>query len=137
MYDTRAEAERLIRAGLRVWPVGPNNKPTRPGFARKDGPEACAAPHEFARADVAVLAGPCALAGAAHRLVLLDLDGPVPDGEVPASWPPTLTAKGGAHRWYLVPKDTKAWRQTARVKAGEGWAIDTRDWGGYGKETKD
>jgi hypothetical protein len=137
MYDTRAEAERLIRAGLRVWPVGPNKKPTRPGFARKDGPEACAAPHEFARADVAVLAGPCALAGAAHRLVLLDLDGPVPDGEVPASWPPTLTAKGGAHRWYLVPKDTKAWRQTARVKAGEGWAVDTRDWGGYGKETKD
>lgn len=132
--DQRAEAARLIAAGLRVWPVGSNKRPVRAGFARKDGPDVCASVHEFANADVAVLAGPCAFVGPEYRLVLLDLDGDVPESELPA-WPATLTSKRGAHRWYRVGADSKAWRQTARVRSGEGWAVDTRDWGGYGKET--
>lgn len=133
--DNRAEAARLIAAGLRVWPVR-DKRPVRAGFARKDGPDVCAEVHEFANADVAVLAGPCAFAGEAYRLVLLDLDGDVPESELPA-WPATLTAKCGRHRWYRVARETKAWRQTARVRAGEGWAVDTRDFGGFGQETRD
>src|SRR5688572_5901927 len=98
--DNRAEAARLIAAGLRVWPVGANKRPTRAGFARSAGPDVCAGVEEFADADVAVLAGPCEFVGAEYRLVLLDLDGPVPEDALPAGWPATLTAKGGRHRWY-------------------------------------
>jgi hypothetical protein len=133
--DTQAEASRLISAGYRVWPVK-NKRPVRAGFARAAGPDACAAVHEFAGADVAVLAGPCAVAPDGHHLVLVDLDGPVPAaGVLPEGWPATLTAKAGAHRWYFAP--AKAWRQTARVRSGDGWAVDTRGWGGYGQETRD
>lgn len=132
-----AEAVRLITAGLRVWPVR-SKRPTRPGFARKNGPNACATPAEFPDGtDVAVLCGPCAFAGPDHRLVLLDLDGPVPADALPSGWPATLTSKGGAHRWYLVGLKTRAWRQTAAVRSGDGWAVDTRDFGGYGQETRD
>jgi hypothetical protein len=130
------EAIKLITAGLRVWPVR-DKRPTRAGFARKNGPNTCATPAEFAApdVDVAVLCGPCAFAGPNHRLVLLDLDGDVPADALP-EWPATLTSKRGRHRWYLVPLRSKAWRQTAGVRSGDGWAVDTRDFGGYGQETK-
>lgn len=131
--DNRAEAKRLIEAGYRVWPVR-DKQPTRAGFARKDGPEVCAGVYEFERNDVAVLCGPCDAVGPGRLLVLVDLDGDVPEDALP-EWPATLTSKQGRHRWYSVSAESK-WRQTARVRKGEGWGVDTRDWGGFGQETK-
>lgn len=132
-------AIQLMTAGLRVWPVR-NKVPVRSGFARKNGPHVCATPAEFAApdVDVAVLCGPCAFAGPDHRLVLLDLDGDVPAGALPewATAAATLTSKRGAHRWFLVPLKSRTWRQTNGVRSGDGWAVDTRDHGGYGQETR-
>lgn len=132
--DNRAEASRLVAAGYRVWPVR-DKHPTRAGFARKDGPDVCASAYEFEHADVAVLCGPCPAVGEGRHLVLVDLDGDVPEDALPSGWPATLTSKRGAHRWYSVSAESK-WRQTARVRKGDGWGVDTRDWGGFGQETK-
>jgi hypothetical protein len=133
--NTRAEAEALIAEGWRVWPLR-GKFPTKAGFSRADGPDACASLDDFDApdVDVAVLCGPCLAAGPGARFVLVDYDGPVPrDQRVGGA--PTLTSKGGAHEWYRVPPGVTGFRQTTRLRSGEGWAVDTRDYGGYGKET--
>lgn len=129
------QAQRLIDAGYRVWPIR-DKVPTRAGFKRAFGPDVCAPLAEFiVGGDVAVLCGPCRAAGDGH-VVCLDLDGSVPEERLP-SWPPTLTSKGGRHRWYIVRGPAlAAWRQTQRILTGDGWAVDTRAWGGYAQETK-
>jgi hypothetical protein len=133
--NTRAEAKALIEDGWRVWPLR-GKFPTKAGFSRADGPDACASLDDFDApdVDVAVLCGPCPAAGPGARFVLVDYDGPVPrDQRVGGA--PTLTSKDGAHEWYRVPPGVTGFRQTTRLRSGEGWAVDTRDFGGYGKET--
>ncbi len=133
----REEAEALIADGWRVWPISRDTlKPTRAGFAREDGPDVCASLDWFtARTEVGILTGPCPAAGPGARFVCVDYDGPVP-ASVRIGGPPTLTSKQGAHEWYRVPPEVTRFRQSQGVRRGDGWAIDTRDFGGYARETK-
>lgn len=125
----------LTAAGFRVWPIdGESLTPTRAGFARSNGTSVSAHPDLFPEGtEVGVLCGPCPIAGRG-RLVCLDLDGPVPARAVP-EWPATLTSKKGHHWWYIVAADS-AFRQTAGIRRGDDWAVDTRDFGGYARETR-
>jgi KaiC/GvpD/RAD55 family RecA-like ATPase len=140
MASSSDHAARLIAAGYRVWPIdGRTKQPTRAGFSRAAGPYVCATPADFPYGtEVGVLCGPCPIAGGG-RLVCVDLDGDVPAEEYPQGWPVTLTSKDRHHLWYIVDADS-SFRQTAGVRkgvdgAGDGWAIDTRDFGGYARET--
>jgi len=134
----RDEAEALIQDGYRVWPISRATRtPVRAGFARSNGPDVCAAAEEFTDAtEVGVLCGPCPAAGPGARYVCVDYDGPVPaDARVGGA--PTLTSKDGAHAWYRVPPGVTGFRQSQHVRGGDGWAVDTRDYGGYARETTD
>lgn len=134
--SSRDEALALIEDGFRVWPLR-GKFPTKAGFSRADGPDACASPDDFEAegVDVAVLCGPCPAAGPGARFVLVDYDGAVPtDQRVGGA--PTLTSKNGAHAWYRIPPGVAGFRQTTGLRRGDGWAVDTRDFGGYGLETK-
>lgn len=134
--SSREQAEALIADGFRVWPLR-GKFPTKKGFARTDGPDVCASPDDFDAegVDVAVLCGPCPAAGPGARFVLVDYDGPVP-ADQRVGGEPTLTSKNGAHEWYSVPAHVQGFRQTTGLRKGDGWAVDTRDFGGYGLETK-
>ncbi len=134
--SARDEAEALIQDGFRVWPISRGTKtPARAGFKREHGP-VCASVDEFTEAtEVGVLCGPCTAAGPGARFVCLDYDGPVPT-EHRVGGEPTLTSKNGAHEWYRVPTEVVGFRQSQRVRRGDGWAVDTRDFGGYAIETK-
>lgn len=140
----RAEAALLIADGWRVWPISRTRlTPARAGFARADGPDVCATEDEFTDdTEVGVLCGPCPAAGLGARFVCVDYDGPVPDlARVGASGAPTLTSKYGAHAWYRIPPGVTGFRQTQRLRSGvapggQAWAVDTRDFGGYARETK-
>jgi energy-coupling factor transporter ATP-binding protein EcfA2 len=138
---TREEAEALIADGWRVWPVSrTTRRPVRAGFARADGPDVTASADEFTEAtEVGVLCGPCAAAGPDARFVCVDYDGPVPP-EARVGGAPTLTSKQGAHEWYRVPPGVTGFRQSQSVRRGgsgnAAWAVDTRDFGGYARETE-
>ncbi len=136
MSTVRDEAAALIADGFRVWPISRGTKtPARAGFKREHGP-VCASVDEFTEAtEVGVLCGPCTAAGPGARFVCLDYDGPVP-AEHRVGGEPTLTSKNGAHEWYRVPAEVTGFRQSQRVRRGDGWAVDTRDFGGYAIETK-
>lgn len=134
--SARDEAAALIADGWRVWPISRGTKkPARAGFARSNGP-VCASVDEFTDAvEVGVLCGPCDAAGPDARFVCVDYDGPVPP-EARVGGEPTLTTKDGAHAWYRVPPDVSGFRQSAGLRRGDGWAVDTRDYGGYAIETR-
>lgn len=138
---TKTEAARLLALGYRVWPIDRTTKrPTRAGFARANGPDVTASADDFddARHEVGVLTGPCPAAGPGASYVVVDYDGPVPT-DVRVGGAPTLTSKNGAHAWYRVPPGVTGFRQTQGVRrggAGDGaWAVDTRAFGGYARET--
>lgn len=134
--SAREEAARLLAAGFRVWPIDRvTRRPARAGFARANGPDVSAVADEFDdRYEVGVLAGPCPAAGPGARYVVVDYDGPVPS-EARVGGLPTLTSKQGAHEWYRIPADVTGFRQTQGLRRGDGWAVDTRDFGGYARET--
>lgn len=136
--SVRDEAEALIQDGFRVWPISRATRtPIRAGFARANGPEVCASAEEFTDAtEVGVLCGPCPAAGPNARYVCVDYDGPVP-AENRVGGAPTLTSKDGAHEWYRVPPEVTGFRQTQHLRTGPGWGVDTRDFGGYARETTD
>jgi hypothetical protein len=130
-------ARLLTDAGFRVWPLvrGPAKRPARAGFGRAVSPPPSAAPETFRPdADVAVLMGPCPIAGDAHRLVGVDFDGPVPD-EVKARFPATWTTHDGAHLYYFVRADAPYVQTNALLQGeledGAMWQVDVRDHGGY------
>lgn len=139
------EAQALLDAGFRVWPISRRTlTPARAGFSRAAGPDVTAAAADFTDDhEVGVLCGPCPAVGPGARLVCVDYDGPVPADQRlgGAGGPPTLTSKGGAHAWFRVPPGVTGFRQTQAIRAGvtaDGtpWAVDTRDFGGYARETK-
>jgi phage/plasmid-associated DNA primase len=135
--EARRAAYQLVAEGFRVWAVCRHAlTPLRAGFARAAGPGACAALDEFTdETEVGVLCGPCPAAGEGARFVCVDYDGDVPDA-ARIGGAPTRTSKGGAHAWYRIGPDVKGFRQTQAVRKGPGWAVDTRDFGGYARETK-
>jgi KaiC/GvpD/RAD55 family RecA-like ATPase len=118
-------AQQLYDMGFRVWPIIPETKtPAARGFGADKG-EVSYHPDDFGDNDVAVLTGPCALG----NLVCVDLD----EGEWP-EWltrTPTLTSKGGRHRWYNDPtgrvRQKVRWLPGIDVKAGLGaYAIESK-----------
>ncbi len=127
MYSSSHIAALLTARGFRVWPIKKGTKKAaRQGFKAVNGPDVSFPPEEFGDSDVAILTGPCALG----NLVCVDLDA----GEWP-EWlvrTPTLTSKGGRHRWYVDPtgrvRQKCPWLPGIDVKAGLGaYSIESRE----------
>jgi hypothetical protein len=135
-------AYRYEKAGFRIVPVPVGGKSPRVGGFGKENPTFTVDAVDFHDDDrVAILCGPSD-AGQQWELTCLDLDGAFGNAELIEALgelPPTLTSKGGKHRYYWVPDVPARERvkQWVKLASCEGGGLDFKWRGGYAIENGD